>query len=279
MTESFVVDKGERGVTLHAYLKGKLLGKCSAKAIKRAIDHKLCKVNGEVEWFSTRKLSPGDVIRIDLVLPAIPKLAAPIYEDEEYLIVNKPPGMVTESFAPLLLVHRLDKDTSGLLILAKTREAQEAMNPLFADRGVKKEYLAIVDGEVEKESWTVDNYLEKKASFSGGGIWGIASKGQGKRAITEFTLLEKGSEASLILARPITGRTHQIRIHLQGSLHPVLGDGIYGRRVTCSYVPKRHLLHAWKISFVHPLKKKELALEAPLSPDFIEAKKVLFTAK
>jgi len=275
---TFIVNPKEGGQTLLSFLRTHLKNAYSVKAIKRAIDGKKCKINGRVEWFSTHPVKKGDHIEISLETKKEHFPITTLYEDEEIIIYNKPPGKVSESFEGLYLVHRLDKDTSGVIILAKTEEMQEKFFHLFKERKVEKEYLAICDGKILQEKWKSDNYLGKKASYQGGALFGKVAKERGKRAITLFTCLKKGEKASLVLAQPITGRTHQIRVHLKEKGHPVLGDWQYARHFTCPVQPSRHMLHAKSIRFIHPTTGEKIEIEAPLHLDFLETKKNLFSA-
>ena len=250
------------------------------KAIKRAIDGKQCRVNGRVETFSTHPLRKGDKVEIVLAPKTEPFSCPILFEDADLVLFNKPPGRTSESFKGFYLVHRLDKETSGVILLAKNEPMQKMLIALFAKRNVEKEYLAICDGVIKKQSWKMENELGKKTSFQGGGIWGKVSKGEGKKAITHFQTLNVSAKekASLVLAKPVTGRTHQIRIHLSQSGHPVLGDWLYGKTFQCPLAPSRHMLHAWHLNFIHPVTGKRLEVEAPPLKDFLSIQKKLFGA-
>jgi len=266
------------GETLLSFLRDHLDRFPSVKAIKRAIDNKQCTVNGKVEWFSTYRVKGGDVVEIKLAPPK--KLLAPktLYEDEHLLLINKPPGRVSESFSSYLLVHRLDKETSGVFLLAKTESMQEKLIALFRGRKLKKNYLAICEGVIEKQTWKVDNFLGKVGGYQGGVLFGETGREKGKRAVTFFKVLKKGKGASLVRAEPITGRTHQIRVHLKMIGHPVLGDFQYAKKFSCSYQPPRLMLHARSLAFRHPETGEELKIEAPLLSDFLFTEKKLFGA-
>ncbi len=259
---------------LLAYLRAYCPSYSSVKALKRAIDHKRCKINGRVERFSTHQVNQGDVIEI--ALGPIEKQESPLVlgEEEQYVAYNKPPYVLSQPpQKDLFSVHRLDKETSGVLLFAKTLEAQEQIGQLFKDRRVEKTYLAVVDGRIEKKQWTCDNFLGKKESYEGGAIYGPVSPRIGKRAVTHFWCLKTTEKASLLLCQPITGRTHQIRSHLKTAKHPILGDWQYGRQFTSSYEPKRHLLHAYSL-FIYNKR-----IIAPLFEDFRAACADLFKLK
>jgi len=262
------------GQTLLSFLRDYLQEYPSVKAIKRAIDAKQCRINKRVETFSTYPLKVNDRVEIKLELEKRSMPLEILYEDETVIAYNKPPGRTSESFTDYFLVHRLDKETSGVLLLAKTELMGDLLAQLFAKREIEKFYLAICDGKVSQPTWKVDNFLEKKASYQGGSLYGSTKKG-GRRAISLFQRLETGGESSLVQVQILTGRTHQIRVHLKEKGHPILGDWQYGRHFKCDYQPSRHLLHASKVVFTHPLSGEKVVIQAPLGEDFVTAKKVL----
>lgn len=276
----FEVMPQERGMSLLAYLKEKKALKTSVKSLKRAIETRLCFVNGQVERFSSYVLGTGDVIELKGI-PVPMKASAPtiIYEDEHLLICNKQAGVCSEDipdfFSGSILVHRIDKDTSGALILAKNPAMKEALISLFSKREIKKSYLAICDKVVHQDSFKVNNFLTKKFALQGQSIYGSATEGQ--RAITHFSCLKRSKDATLLLCEPVTGRTHQIRVHLSEMGHPILGDLQYGKSFTCPLQPARHLLHAYELKFRHPMTQKELRVQAPLPEDFERAKYEVFS--
>ncbi len=279
------VISSEEGMTLLSFLRLHCPDAPSVKAIKRAIDGKLCSVNGRIETFSTHPLRKGDRVRFDfsgLSGPAKTAKVEPaiLYEDEVFLICNKPAGMVCENrvfnqvlpryLGKLLLVHRLDKETSGALILAKEPAILKKMISLFKEHQVSKLYLALVDRKLKKEKGKVENYLGKKGSYQGQTIYGPVDPKKGQHAVTLWKCLKSAKTASLLLAEPVTGRTHQLRVHFSLIGHPILGDAQYGKTFTCQLHPKRHLLHAYSIRFIHPLNKKEIEAIAPIPSDFQE---------
>lgn len=241
----------------------------SVKALKRAIDGKRCRVNGRVETFSTYKLSKRDRVEIEVVEGKVLKLLS-LFEDEFLLICNKPAGLVCEpKNFPAKLVHRLDKETSGVLILAKKESVRHQMIELFAKRLVLKEYVALVDGNVLKKEGRIESRLSKRHGYEGQTIF--ASGAKGEEAITEWMCLGNGEKAALLLCKPITGRTHQLRVHLKEMGHPILGDTQYSKRFSCSIPISRHLLHALRISFPHPVSGIQITSQASLPEDFLEA--------
>lgn len=283
---NFTVIPSEEGMTLLSFLRHHCPDAPSVKAIKRAIDGKCCSINGRIETFSSHPLRKGDKVCFDisgLSGPAKVEKYQPaiLYEDEVLLICNKPAGMVCENrifnqslpkyLGKLLLVHRLDKETSGVLILAKEPAFLEKMISLFKEHSVRKLYLALVDGTVKKEKGKVENYLGKKGAYQGQTIYGNVDPKKGQHAVTLWKCLKSVKTASLLLAEPVTGRTHQLRVHFSLIGHPILGDAQYGKSFTCKVHPKRHLLHAYSIRFTHPLNKKEIEALAPIPSDFQEA--------
>lgn len=277
----FKVQENEHGLTLLAFLKKNCTAISSAKAIKRVIESKECLVNGKVEFFSTYKLAKGDTVELRSIIsnPEEPQNGEIIFEDDYLLVINKPAGVVSDAVqisqligykaGVLSLVHRLDKDTSGVLMLAKTGPMLHAMKDLFSKKEVQKFYLALVDGSFSKKSGLIDNFLGKKGSYHGQTIYGSVEQGEGERAITYWRSLEKGLRCSLVLLEPKTGRTHQLRVHLKEMGHPILGDYQYCKNFSCQIMPSRQMLHAFGVTFIHPITKKEISLCGSLADDFI----------
>ena len=141
---------------------------------------------------------------------------------------------------------------------------------------MKKRYLAIVDGIISLKRGEIINDLGPKRAYAGQTIWGEVPPAQGVRAITDWELLDQGSETSLVACYPKTGRTHQIRVHMAGMGHPILGDYQYGNRFKSPFRSLRTLLHAESIQLDHPLTQKRLLITAPLPDDFREAQRLLF---
>ena len=270
-----VVTLAEEGMTLLSFLKTKLKAYPSVKAIKRAIDRKQCSINGQVETFSTHRVEVGEVIAISLEVE--PQVSVQLlYEDEFLIVYNKSPRVSSEKLCSFFPVHRLDKETSGVILFAKTAEVQKLIEDLFRTRRIEKTYIAICDGPIVEPSWTVNNFLKPKVRYQGGLLMGKTNSSQGKRAITHFKVIKATEKATLVMARPITGRTHQIRVHLNGMGHPILGDWQYGKQFACPLRPKRQMLHALRLSFLHPVTGEPFKVEAPLLKDFLQVQKSLF---
>lgn len=217
-----------------------------------------------------------------------------VHEDEHLLVVDKPAGLVVHPAAGNLdgtlvnallhhcagglsgiggvmrpgIVHRIDKDTSGLLVVAKTDKAHEGLSVQFADHSVDRRYLAIVAG-VPARSGTVDAPLARSTHDRKK----IAIRQNGKRAVTHYALLEPLRRAALIECRLETGRTHQVRVHMASLGHPLLGDPAYGRTrpehrgVLAALGFARQALHATRLGFVHPVFDIPLAFDSTMPHD------------
>lgn len=242
----------------------------SVKALKRAIDQKQCKVNGAVERFSTHPVHPGDTVEILLGPPPERQSANVVHEEKGWIAYQKPPHQLSDPPSGLLPVHRLDKETSGVLLFAKDAKTQAELITLFKERRILKRYLALVDQTVERPTCVCENFLGKVESYQGGAIYGAVSPKAGKWAKTTFRLLKPGKEASLLLCEPWTGRTHQIRTHLASLGHPILGDFHYGRHFRSRLQVKRHMLHAYSLTIM------QQEIIAPLPLDFTDAYAQLF---
>ena len=214
-----------------------------------------------------------------------------LYEDEDLIVINKPPGLVVHPGAgqrhgtlvnallhhfPKLsgiggkerpgIVHRLDKETSGCLVAAKTDEAHRGLSAQFASRSVEKIYLALVAGKLRKSSGAIEEKIGRhpvqRQRMS------VAPK-HGRTAKTEYRTVSSSDQMSLIECKLHSGRTHQVRVHLQHLGHPVLGDKVYGGKYAKTF--PRQMLHAWKLGFTHPRTSEWKMFEAPLPTDFAEA--------
>ncbi len=208
-----------------------------------------------------------------------------LYEDDSLLVVDKPVGLVVHPGAgnptgtlvnalvgrgTILsslgdagrpgIVHRIDKETSGVLLVAKTNTAHRKLQAQFAARSLSKTYLALVKGRIEYEEGRVeapmgrDPKVRQKMS--------VYRVGSGREALTQYKVLKRFRGATLLELKLITGRTHQIRVHMNHLGHPVLGDTVYGG--PSDLERPRLALHAWKIEFVHPKTGKLLKFEAPI---------------
>lgn len=261
--------------------------------VQRAIAEGRVLVDGTPRAKSFR-LSGGE--RIEADIPDLQELhpeegGVPVrYEDDHLLIVAKPAGMVTHPTrsrrtgtlvnrllgmnVPLSrggdrpgIVHRLDAGTSGLLVVAKDEETHTALTRLLAARRVRREYLALVRGSVEHDAFAVDAPLGRR------GARVRVRRGTGVAASTDFAVRERLPGATLLVARPRTGRTHQIRVHLSALGHPILGDRAYrgGGDDAERLGLTRPFLHAWRLAFDHPRTGERVEAEEPLPADLAEA--------
>jgi 23S rRNA pseudouridine1911/1915/1917 synthase len=206
-----------------------------------------------------------------------------VYEDDTLLVVDKPAGMVVhpgsgnwrgtllnallahapaqQSIPRAGIVHRLDKDTSGLLVVAKTLEAQAELVRQMQARSVRREYLAVAHGRVARGGSIdapIGRHPVKRTR--------MAVVARGRHAVTHYEVIERYARATLLRCRLETGRTHQIRVHLSMLGHPLLGDQTYGKRGSAPAFP-RQALHARTLALVHPRSRVKLAWESPLPPD------------
>lgn len=288
----------EGGARLDRFLADRMAG-LSRSAIQRLIDEGQVTLNGKPVKAGYR-VRPGDVVAAHLpteeppepVAEAIP--LAVVYEDEWLLVVDKPAGMVVHpapghvsgtlvnallAHCPALaaggeerpgIVHRLDRDTSGLLLVAKEERVRRALQRQFKTRQVRKVYLALLDGSLQPVRGRIEAPLGRDPHHR----QRFAVLPDGREAVTEYRVLERFAHLSgpaagdytLAEVEPKTGRTHQIRVHLAAIGHPVTGDRVYGRRRT-SLPLSRQFLHAWRLEFTHPLGGQRMGFEAPLPAD------------
>jgi len=261
---------------------------------RRLIDEGLVTVNGRPAKPS-RLLQRGDrvVVRVpppsplDLEPEAIP--LSIVYEDPDLLVVDKPAGMVVHPGAgrsrhtlvnallarcPDLagvggvlrpgIVHRLDKDTSGLLLVAKNDRAHTALSRQLKERTVEKGYLALVTGRLEPKEGVIEAAIGRDPRNRKR----MAVVEGGRSARTAYRVREHLEGCTLVEVTPSTGRTHQIRVHLAAVGHPIVGDAVYGKP---SPLVGRQFLHACRLGFDHPLDGRRLVFESPLPPDLQQA--------
>lgn len=282
---SWVVKKEEAGNRLLSFLTKHLGTKFSTKSLKRLIENNGCQINGRVERFASTLLGPGDHVVLHAKKELFLKIAFEkeriLYEDEALIAYDKPAGITCDTAGilsllqsyvrPLQLIHRLDKETTGVLLFAKKTIIYEKMVEQFRGLLVHKLYVAIVDGKMNEPKGQIEDYMAKKKEYAGQAIWGAVPPSQGVYARTDWELISFAHSTSLIACYPKTGRTHQIRVHLAKIGHPVLGDVQYGKKFSCLYHPPRILLHAKEIRFFHPETAQELCITAPLPSDFTHA--------
>lgn len=307
-TETVTVETSLPGERLDTYLRD-AFPMVSRGAIQRLIEQGHIRVNGQPVK-PTHHPRAGE--RIDVHFPeARPAEAQPeeiplniLFEDDDLLVLNKPPGLVVHPAAgheehtlvnALLhhcagqlsgiggvarpgIVHRLDKETSGCLVVAKNDAAHIGLAEQFAGRTLEKIYHAIVCGEVPRESGEVRAAIARHPTHR---KRMAVTDGTGREAWTSYHVAERLRGATLMEAHLHTGRTHQIRVHFEHIGHPVIGDSTYGsrpnKRLTeiTGYTAPRQMLHARTITFMHPVKREKLRVEAPWPEDFREAIKAL----
>ncbi len=224
-----------------------------------------------------------------------------LYEDQFLIVISKPPGIVVYPCighpngtvmnavayhfkklatigGPLRpgVVHRLDKDTSGAMIIAMDDEAYYKLVEMFKKREIKKEYIALVYGKIKDDGKITSPIGRSPSDRKKMSTKAIMSK----EAITEWNVIKRFNNYSLVKIKIITGRTHQIRVHFSSIGHPVLGDPLYGKKTylelkTYKIKIPRQLLHAHKIEFIHPVKGEKISIEAPLPEDMAEIIKII----
>jgi 23S rRNA pseudouridine1911/1915/1917 synthase len=303
-TEVLTIEHSLPSARLDTYLRGKFPA-VSRGAIQRLIEEGHIKVDGratkpthapragekvEVHWPEARSATAQpEAIPLDI-----------LYEDETLLVLNKPPGLVVHPAAgheehtlvnALLhhcagqlsgiggvarpgIVHRLDKETSGCLVVAKNDEAHLALSVQFATRKVEKIYQAILCGELPRDSGEIRAAIARHPSHR---KRMAVDDELGREARTGYRVVERLRGATLVEAVLHTGRTHQIRVHFQHLGFPVVGDATYGNRHNqrlaelTGYTAPRQMLHAGHLAFTHPRTAKRLCLEAPQPEDFLDA--------
>ena len=250
----------KRESSLLAFLKKKTT--LSGREIKRALEKGACRLNGKIERFGSIKLKVGDKVTFYPPKKVALGTLKVLHQDPSLTLFNKPSGIVSSPEKGHHLVHRLDKGTSGVLLMARTLSMKKKLEALFKKREVKKVYIALVKGIPRKGQGTIENKLGKKGVFQGQTLYGSSLTGQ--LAITHYKVLKKGKGFSLLELHPETGRTHQLRVHLSELGHPILGDLQYGRNTLFPKEIDRLSLHAYRLSFTHPKTGKKIQTTAPL---------------
>jgi len=253
-----------------------------------------------------KKVSAGDGFTVAIPPPTTPDALAQdiplaiVFEDDHLLVVDKPAGLVVHPAAGNLdgtlvnallhhcagrlsgiggvarpgIVHRIDKDTSGLLVVAKTDPAHEALSRQFAAHSVERLYTAVVDGAPDPPSGRIEGALAR--SSANRQKMAIVPAGRGKHAVTHYRSLRHLSGATVVECQLETGRTHQIRVHMASIGHPLLGDPAYGRtrgnqrEVLNELDFRRQALHAATLGFLHPVGKEKLSFRSQLPGDIVE---------
>jgi 23S rRNA pseudouridine1911/1915/1917 synthase len=308
------VDKGQEPLRIDKFILNRVVN-TSRNKIQTAISNGMVLVNNQ-QVKSNYKVKPGDNIifysdndpETYEIVPEQMSLNV-VFEDEHVLVINKPAGMVVhpgagnfsgtlingvawhlkqqqpdldESKLPRFgMVHRIDKNTSGLIVLAKSELAAVKLARQFFEHTVKRRYTALVWGNFEETSGTITGHIGRHPRFRK--LMDVFPDGDsGKEAITHYTILEDLKYVSLIECRLETGRTHQIRVHMQHRGHPLFNDDVYGGdRIVkgtiftkykqfvenCFDLCKRQALHARSLGFIHPATEKEISFESELAED------------
>lgn len=312
----FIVSSHEAGLRLDIFLSQKGLG-VSRSQLKKSVDDNLVRVN-QANTKVGYRLKQGDHVHISIREPAIYHALpediplAVVYEDRHIIVVDKPAGMVVHPAAgnyqgtlvnAILyhckdlsgiggilrpgIVHRLDKDTSGLLVVAKSDEAHQGLGGQFKRHEVRKTYKALVYGNPKEDEGIIDAPVgrhpvdRKKMS---------TKSRRSKEALTRWRVHERYGAATLLRVDIVTGRTHQIRVHLTALGYPVVGDSLYGNPKRANIVDntllrarlkamKRQALHAGEIGFVHPIGRQNMTFSSPLPDDIARLCHVLRDCK
>jgi 23S rRNA pseudouridine1911/1915/1917 synthase len=271
---------------LHAEFPG-----ASGRSVKQWLGAGRVRVNGEVTRDGRIRVGPRDRVTLGPTGGAPARVALPqdlrvIHEDAQLLVIDKPPGLLTiateherertayralwdllEARRPRArpyIVHRLDRETSGLLVIAKTPVAKQALQRQFAERTVDRGYVAVVDGVMRKDSETLTDRLTQDAAYRVHIETG--PRRAGREAITRYRVRERGPRATLIDIALGTGRRHQIRVQLAAIGHPVVGDTTHGSRRDPL---GRVCLHASVLGFVHPATREPVRYESPPPQAFL----------
>jgi 23S rRNA-/tRNA-specific pseudouridylate synthase len=266
MNYKWIVKEEDANSRLLSFIKKRITEKTTV--LRFAIEHQGCRVNQRVERFCSRRLEIGETV--EFRLEKRPTLAlqqqAILYEDDHLLIYAKPARLSSEELSQhfqLELIHRLDRDTTGILVFAKDSDTKQQIERLFKKREVEKSYLAIVHGQCSFEQKKIQNKLALIKRLPGKVVWGVSNSGF--QAITEVKTLKKGKEHSYIQLYPKTGRTHQLRVQLSHLGYPIVGDVDYGKKESWD---RRTLLHAYEIHFSPPHLGTRISIQCPLPSDF-----------
>ncbi len=282
---NFIVTSEDAGTRLDRFLADRLAN-TSRSTVQKAIRQGHVIVAGERCTQPSRVVRTGEQVTWNAptvpVLSPVPLAIPIIYEDADIVVVNKPAGLVVHPGAGthsgtlvegLLatrnlpasddparpgIVHRLDKETSGVLVVAKTSAALVSLKHQFAARTVHKEYIAQVEGNIAEDEGLIDAPLGRDPTHPRR----MTVIPRGRPAQTAFRVLTRFTTTTLIMACPHTGRTHQVRVHLRYIGHPVCGDPVYGND------GPHLLLHAWRIAFTHPRTGTRVQFTAPVPPWF-----------
>ncbi|MCA9529708.1 MAG: RluA family pseudouridine synthase [Myxococcales bacterium] len=298
---SFSVAREHAGLRLDRFIQSRIprLSRTRAQIIVRACAYR----DDGSRRRPSERVQAGE--RVLLVRPPMDEPDAPrefgvVYEDDDVLVVDKPAGLPMHPSASYhkntltyvlrerygdgapQIAHRLDRETSGIVVCAKHVEAERALKRCFEDRRTQKRYVAIVRGRVLEAGGRIDAPLGQ-AEEGPHVMMGVRAAGDGQSAVTEYEVVERRDAHTLVALRPLTGRQHQLRVHLASIGHPIVGDKLYGpegaapflERIETGLTPAliarlghaRHALHAAALTMPHPRSEALLALSAPLPKD------------
>ena len=291
MIENIITNEDQKGLRLDVFLLEKH-PEFSRSHIKNLIEKGLVKVNGKVVK-AGYALKNGENIEIEVQKPEAISTDAEdvdfeiVYQDEDLAVINKPQGLVVHPCSStksgtlvngLLykikdlsgingqlrpgIVHRLDKDTSGLLVVAKNDFAHVRLAEQIKNKTCHRNYLAVLDGNLKENEGRIETFIKRDPKDR----MKMSVQGSGRVAITDFKVLKRFEKCCLVEFSLQTGRTHQIRVHSKYLNHPIVGDKLYGKEVKGL---AGQLLHAYKISFVHPRSGELMTFEADL-PDYFK---------
>lgn len=299
--ETYRVDQS-LGQRLDIYLVSRL-PEFSRSRLQGLIKDGFVRIDGQVITKPSRELELGEQVQLRIPPPAPVGLEGEdiqldiVFENHDLLVVNKPAGMVVHpspghdrgtlvhavlGHAPDIagiggeerpgIVHRLDKDTSGLIVIAKNEQAHRALQDQFRNRSVEKIYLALVDGAPPTPAGRVETPIGRNTSHRK--LMGVVPLERGRQAVTEYRTLERFPAHTLLEIHPLTGRTHQIRVHLAFLGCPVVGDGVYGKRRPTLEIG-RQFLHAARLKIALPGEATPRDFEARLPDDLLQVLETL----
>jgi 23S rRNA pseudouridine1911/1915/1917 synthase len=296
MKQIHTVQEEYKNLRLDVYLANAMPEVPSRVFIKKMIDAGQVKVNGRLEKVKY-KVAAGDHIEADIKeedfapkdVPAEKMDLNIFYEDEDLVVINKPEGLtvhpasgsqsgtlvnglmfhyqeLSDVNGPVRpgIVHRLDRDTSGLILIAKTNVAHARLGRQFEKHTIIKRYVARVQGKVQFDQGLIKVPLERHKKYHDQRQ--VAKEGEGKPAITLYQVLKRFPKSTLMALYPQTGRTHQLRVHMKHLGHPILGDDKYGLKTSFP----RLALHAQSIGFTHPITKAYVEFSCPTPQEFLK---------
>lgn len=277
----WVVTKQESNQKLVNVLYTRLQEKISKRKIKEILDQRGAIIDGQICQHASAIVKKRQKIVFYNLLQenfSVDWSKRVIDQDDDFFVVDKPLGVISDSsetlfsvrklFAEALPCHRLDKDTTGVWLWAKNEEAEKAMQDLFRNRLVSKNYFCIANGVPKQNKGVCSLPILCIRGKRGNHRW-VADK-KGRPAETFWNVQKRGKKSCLFKCCPTTGRTHQIRIHMKEQGYPILGDYRYQRQFSSEIYPPRCMLHAESIEFAHPFTGKDWKIQSPFPKDFID---------